>query len=136
MTKKYNFVLIIGFLIWITSNIPYAQTMPYFPTPPQTEEIDEAEVRVFELQHPTACQWGKLVTVFDQPSAQRLTFESDTAITIVELSIKWSIQKKQNIPSIRQITLIKKTPFTPHVPTENPKDPTPDSPNKKNQVKT
>lgn len=65
--------------------------------------------KVYSINYDTTHKWGKLVSVFDQPNIQRLTFENDEAITIVQLGLTWDGQTKTFQPSLTQVIELRKT---------------------------
>ncbi|MFC1751969.1 hypothetical protein ACFL96_01040 [Thermoproteota archaeon] len=52
--------------------------------------------------------WGELVDVFNQQTSQRLTFDSEIQITVVEIGLVWHPSSKTYKPDIRQIIIIPK----------------------------
>jgi len=77
-----------------------------FSTLSQAEELKE-----FHLDHVAKYDWGRLAAVYDQPSFQRLTFENDTTITIVQVGLAWDNKENTYRPSIRQVISISKGDF-------------------------
>jgi len=69
------------------------------------------EPKEFRLDHVAKYDWGRLASVYDQPSFQRMTFESDTTITIVQVGLAWDNKENTYRPSIRQIISISKGDF-------------------------
>ncbi len=47
--------------------------------------------------------WGKIISVYETPSSQRLTFENDDQVTIITIGLTWSSVEKTHIPSIKQV---------------------------------
>ncbi len=66
----------------------------------------------FLIEHVAKYNWGRLASVYDQPAFQRLTFESDTAITIVQVGLAWDNRENAYFPSVRQIITISKGDFS------------------------
>ena len=69
------------------------------------------EPKEFRLDHVAKYDWGRLASVYDQPVFQRMTFESDTTITIVQVGLAWDNKENTYRPSIRQIISISKGDF-------------------------
>jgi hypothetical protein len=66
------------------------------------------EPKMFTIDHVAQHEWGKLISVYDQPTYQRLTFESDTHITIVQLGLAWDNKENTYRPSIKQVISVSK----------------------------
>lgn len=65
--------------------------------------------------------WGKLVTVYDQPTYQRFTFESDTQVTILHVGLVWDNKEGTYRPNIRQVIhLMKKQKPPEYMPSATP----------------
>lgn len=77
-----------------------------------TVTADE-DIKYFDIDHVVQLSWGKLVTVYDQPTFQRLTFESDTAITVLQIGLTWDNKENTYRPAVKQVMSIKKTRGTP-----------------------
>lgn len=58
------------------------------------------QFRLSELIEPS---WGRLVSVYDQPTYQRFTFESDTQITVLHLGLTWDNREALYRPNVRQV---------------------------------
>lgn len=67
------------------------------------------EFKQFKLDNVVQYDWGKLMAVYDQPNFQRMTFESDTAITIVQIGLVWDNKENTYRPSVRQIVTLNKS---------------------------
>ncbi len=66
------------------------------------------EPKLFTLETSASHDWGRLISVYDQPNYQRLTFESDRQITIVQIGLIWDNKDNVYRPSIRQIISVLK----------------------------
>ncbi|NDC83357.1 hypothetical protein EB093_06840 [bacterium] len=64
--------------------------------------------RQFNLGNVVQYEWGRLVSVYDQPNFQRMTFESDVAITVVQIGLTWDNKENVYRPSVRQIVTLNK----------------------------
>ena len=63
----------------------------------------DAAPQQFRIDEIVEDDWGKLVTVYDQPTYQRFTFESDTQVTILHLGLVWDNKEAVYRPNIRQV---------------------------------
>jgi hypothetical protein len=81
-------------------------------------EMDE-KPKLFTIENIIEKNWGKLISVFNQPTSERLTFESKEQVTIVQIHLKWHAKEKCYAPSIQQIIKLPKSS------TENIKSDTP-----------
>lgn len=70
----------------------------------------------FLVDHVAKYDWGRLAAVYDQPAFQRLTFETDSMITIVQVGLAWDNRENMYVPSIRQIISISKGDFSKPAP--------------------
>ncbi|NDD66733.1 hypothetical protein EBZ35_03660 [bacterium] len=66
------------------------------------------EVKYFDIDQVVDTSWGKLISVYDQPTLQRMTFESDTAITVLQLGLTWDNKENTYRPSVKQVITLKK----------------------------
>lgn len=66
------------------------------------------EVKYFDIDQLVDVSWGKLISVYDQPTLQRMTFESDAAITVLQLGLTWDNKENTYRPSVKQVITIKK----------------------------
>ena len=63
----------------------------------------DAAPQHFRIDQIVEDDWGKLITVYDQPTYQRFTFESDTQVTILHLGLVWDNKEGMYRPNIRQV---------------------------------
>lgn len=90
----------VAFLALLVPGKAFANLPTNNDPPPQHFRIDQV----------VEDDWGKLVTVYDQPTYQRFTFESDTQVTILHVGLVWDNKEGTYRPNIRQIIhLMKKT---------------------------
>jgi len=66
------------------------------------------DVKYVDIDRVVQLSWGKLVTVYDQPTFQRLTFESDAAITVLQIGLTWDNKENTYRPAVKQVMSIKK----------------------------
>lgn len=73
------------------------------------------DVKYFDIDQVVDVSWGKLISVYDQPTLQRMTFESDSAITVLQLGLTWDNKENTYRPAIKQVITLKKRsgPLTP-----------------------
>ena len=64
--------------------------------------------KIYKVNYAIDKTWGKLMAVFDQPNSQRLTFENDTQVTLVQVNLVWESVSKTFEPTITQIIELKK----------------------------
>lgn len=94
MIKRLSYLFFIFVAFESFSNL---QAESKFPPP-----------KIYKVNYAIDKTWGKLVAVFDQPNAQRLTFENDTQVTIVQVGLIWDSASKTFEPTITQIIELKK----------------------------
>ena len=64
----------------------------------------------FRIDQIVEDDWGKLISVYDQPTYQRFTFESDSQVTILHVGLVWDNREGSYRPNIKQVIhLMKKT---------------------------
>ncbi|MCP4049864.1 MAG: hypothetical protein GY730_04070 [bacterium] len=93
LSKNYLYCLLISILVLINSAVVYSETI--------FDEIDKPQT--FTIDKIIKKNWGKLISVFNQPTSERLTFEGKDQITIVQIGLKWDPHQKCYVPSIKQI---------------------------------
>lgn len=64
----------------------------------------------FRIDNVVGAEWGKLVSVYDQPTYQRFTFESDSQITILHVGLIWDNRENAYRPNVRQVIHLRKMP--------------------------
>jgi hypothetical protein len=65
--------------------------------------IEQNNIHKYQIKNVIKKSWGHLKSVYEQPTSQRLTFESENQITIVEVGLTWNTVSKSYIPDIKQI---------------------------------
>jgi hypothetical protein len=70
----------------------------------------EATPQHFRIDQVVEDDWGKLVTVYDQPTYQRFTFESDTQVTVLHVGLVWDNKEGTYRPNVRQVIHLVKKP--------------------------
>jgi hypothetical protein len=74
-----------------------------------TRDVDDSDpVSKYSVNEVLKKEWGTIISVYDQPSSQRITFESDTQITVIEMGLKWNPKTRTYTPSIKQVIELKK----------------------------
>ncbi|NBV42045.1 hypothetical protein EBR96_04670 [bacterium] len=79
-----------------------------FLTLPGVVQADPDPHKLFVVDNVVQTGWGKLVSVYDQPNFQRMTFESPTQITIVQIGLVWDNKENAYRPSVKQVIAIPK----------------------------
>ncbi|MFC1771014.1 hypothetical protein ACFLZV_03910 [Candidatus Margulisiibacteriota bacterium] len=67
------------------------------------------KMKTFKIKNIIKKSWGKLVSVYEQPTSQRLTFDSDAQVTIIEVGLTWNAITKKYHPDIKQVIEIRKS---------------------------
>ena len=82
----------------------------------------DAKPQHFWIDQVVENDWGKLITVYDQPTYQRFTFESDSQVTILHVGLVWDNKEGTYRPNVRQIIHLvkKKSPDTQLAPPQEP----------------
>ncbi len=76
----------------------------------------DASPQHFRIDQIVEDDWGKLVTVYDQPTYQRFTFESDTQVTILHVGLVWDNKEGTYRPNIRQVIHLMKKQKSRYLP--------------------